>query len=213
MEWMPELGVQIGIMPRSGGDMKWFQTDPFFVYHFANAYEQGDEIIIDYVRYETVLVFGKKDFSPKLYRTIVNIKTGTVTNTQMDDRITEFPRIREDRDTLPHQYIYIPTKSPDDKPFIFQGLVKYDMTRQRQDVHDFGDHAEIGEAVFVPAASPTSEDDGYLMLFAYNNETEQSEFVILDAKNMGSEPLARVQLPRRIPHGLHGTWMSGPWRD
>lgn len=29
LSWKPELGVRIGIMQRSGGEMKWFHTEPF----------------------------------------------------------------------------------------------------------------------------------------------------------------------------------------
>ncbi len=70
---------------------------------------------------------------------------------------------------------------------------------------------EIGEAVFAPAAHSQKEDEGYLMLFAYNNKSKQSEFLILDASQLENEPLAKIQLPRRIPNGLHGSWMSGTW--
>ena len=214
VEWQPELGVQIGVMPKAGGKMQWFRTDPFFVFHFANAYERQEEIIIDYMRYDKVIVgpFEADDVLPHLYRTIVNLRTGSVKNTQMDDRDTEFPRIREDRDTVQHRFVYSPTKTPVFPSKWYHALVKYDLEHHRHAVHEFGRDAQIDEAVFAPASSPTSEDDGYLMLFVYNNETNQSELVILDAQNMKDEPLARVHMPRRIPHGLHGSWMSGPWQ-
>jgi len=212
LDWRPELGVRIGVMPRSGGPMKWFQTDTFFVFHFANAYEYQEQIIVDYVHYNQAIVTTAENDDATLYRTTINLKDGTVKNTQMDDRLIEFPRIREDRDTLQHRFIYIPTQTPVFKARAYHALVKYDMEHQQHDIHEFGPHAQIDEAVFVPTSSPASEDDGYLMLFVYDNETDQSEFVILDARNMTSEPLARVQMPRRVPHGLHGTWMSGPWQ-
>ena len=90
-------------------------------------------------------------------------------------------------------------------------LVKYDVKTQQTQVHEFGQCAEIGEAVFAPSGTQKSEDDGYLMLFAYNSTTDQSEFIILDAINFKNEPLARIKLPRRIPNGLHGSWMPGAW--
>jgi carotenoid cleavage dioxygenase len=47
------------------------------------------------------------------------------------------------------------------------------------------------------------------MFFVYDTITEQSEFVILDAKNFCDSPLARIKMPRRVPSGFHGSWMSG----
>lgn len=66
---------------------------------------------------------------------------------------------------------------------------------------------EIDEAVFASSINSKDEDDGYLMLYVYNRENNQSEFVILDAKNFIAEPLAIIELPRRVPHGLHGSWL------
>lgn len=212
LSWKPELGVRIGIMQRSGGEMKWFHTEPFFVFHFANAYEHDHKIIIDYVRHEKIVLLAQENQSipPQLNRICLNLKTGTIKNSELDERLVEFPRIRENYDTLPHQFIYTPSKTGNHKG-AFNTLIKYDVIYQKSWAHDFGPHAEIGEAVFAPTASNQAEDDGYLLLFVYDAVTNQSEFLILDAQNFQDEPLARIKMPRRIPHGLHGSWMPGAW--
>jgi len=216
LNWQPELGVRIGIMPRKGGKMRWLETEPFFVFHFANAYEHENKIIIDYVRHEKLVMLSDANnadkIPPSLYRTTINLDEGTTSHRALDDRTIEFPRIREDRDTLQHQFIYIPTRTPDIHNMrAMNALVKYDVKSQQTQVHEFGQHAEIGEAVFAPSDTHKSEDDGYLMLFIYDSTTNQSEFIILDAMNFKNEPLARIKLPRRIPNGLHGSWMPGEW--
>lgn len=78
------------------------------------------------------------------------------------------------------------------------------------------------EPRFVPATSDASEDDGYLIFYAFDetqllpsgevpSDTSQSratsELWIVNARHM-SEVVARVQLPQRVPYGLHGTWFS-----
>lgn len=218
MSWRPDLGVRIGVMSRETGRVQWFQTDAFFVFHFANAYEQGQDIIVDFVRHTELslskletLGTGKKASPPTLYRTKINLLSQTVQHEQLDDRTIEFPRIKEDRNSLKHRFIYTPTSLGDIKhtlPLIKNALVKYDVETCSSDVHDFGLRCEIDEAIFVPKATGASEDDGYLMLFVYNNDANNSELVILDAKNMKDKPLARIKMPRRVPHGLHGSWMS-----
>ncbi len=93
----------------------------------------------------------------------------------------------------------------------FNALVKYDVKNQRSQVHEFGQHAQVGEAVFVPRKAQQSEDDGYIMLFVYDAISEQSEFIILDGKNFCDLPLACIKMPRRVPSGFHGSWMPGEW--
>lgn len=212
LSWKPELGVRIGIMPRTGGEMKWFHTEPFFVFHFANAYEQDHEIIIDFIKHEKVVLLTKEGEStpPRLNRICLNLKSGTIKNSELDDHLVEFPRIREDQDTLPHQFIYTPSKTGSTKG-AFNALIKYDVTHQQSWICDFGPFAEIGEAVFAQRASSQNEDDGYLLFLAYDAAKNQSEFLILDAQNIQDEPLARIKMPRRVPHGLHGSWMPGAW--
>lgn len=214
LTWRPELGLRIGVMSRHNGDIRWLTTEPFFVFHFANAYENNHHIVIDYVRHEKLVMLSDTNHAdkipPSLYRTIINLHSGNIRHTPLDDRIVEFPRVRDECNTLQHQFVYTPTRTHNiHNKRAMNALVKYDVKTQQTQVHEFGQYAEIGEAVFAPSGMSKSEDDGYLMLFAYESTTNQSEFIILDAKNFKNEPLARIKLPRRIPNGLHGSWMPG----
>ena len=60
----------------------------------------------------------------------------------------------------------------------------------------------VGEVVFVPAADDAGEDDGWLVGYVYDRATDRSELVILDAHDIGADPVARVHLPTRVPAGL-----------
>lgn len=78
------------------------------------------------------------------------------------------------------------------------------------------------EPRFVPANSKRSEDDGYLVFYAFDEaqltiegevppddvaERAKSELWVVDANDMRTI-VARVKLPQRVPYGLHGTWFS-----
>ena len=78
------------------------------------------------------------------------------------------------------------------------------------------------EPRFVPASTNLSEDDGYLLFYAFDerqlNEAGDvpaddkegratSELWVVGARDM-KDVLARVKLPQRVPYGLHGTWFS-----
>jgi len=45
----PELPSRLGVIPRRGasGDIRWFDFDPTYVLHWTNAYESGDEVIVE----------------------------------------------------------------------------------------------------------------------------------------------------------------------
>jgi carotenoid cleavage dioxygenase-like enzyme len=76
------------------------------------------------------------------------------------------------------------------------------------------------EPRFVPASTNTSEDDGYLLFYAFDEGQlddegdvpsddsplrAKSELWIINAKTM-KDVIVRVKLPQRVPYGLHGTW-------
>lgn len=76
------------------------------------------------------------------------------------------------------------------------------------------------EPRFIPASSAKSEDDGYLLFYAFDESQldaegdapaddlpgrAKSELWIVNAKNM-RDVIGRVKLPQRVPYGLHGTW-------
>ena len=79
------------------------------------------------------------------------------------------------------------------------------------------------EPRFVARAGSQSEDDGYLLTYAFNesqldiegevpsDEDEsrraRSELWIIDARDMRTV-VCRVLLPQRVPYGLHGAWFS-----
>lgn len=62
-----------------------------------------------------------------------------------------------------------------------------------------------GDTIFVSCESgiTSEEDDGYLIFFVYDENTGKSVVNVIDAKTMSSDPVAVVELPRRVPFGLH----------
>ena len=73
------------------------------------------------------------------------------------------------------------------------------------------------EPRFVSRQDAKSEDDGFLLTYAFD-ETQllpsgecasdaKSELWVIDAKDMMTV-VCRVQLPQRVPYGLHGNWFG-----
>ena len=217
IRWDDNYPARLGVMPRNGTDaqVKWFDINPCYVFHPMNSYEEGDKIILDVARFSHIWRESAMDFpAPELWRWTIDTVSGKVHEQQIDDRSAEFPRVADSVVGLKHRYGYMASsQGSSDDPINAQGaILKYDrQSGQRLDI-EFGKGRVGGEAVFVPAADPKSEDDGYLMTYVYDANTDSSQFVIMDAASMDATPVATIDLPR-VPNGFHGSWIPASVAD
>lgn len=210
--WEPEYGARVGVLERStdertvGGDqVQWFDVEPCYVFHPMNAFvDPAGKVVVDTARYPSLWDKSADDFETpsSLHRWSFDLDGGTVSEAQLDDYPMEFPRIAEHLTGLPNRFGY-GAGGPDGS-----SLSKYDLTAGTSQVRDFGPTAMPGEPVFVPADGATDEDHGWLMTYVYNKDSETSDFVILDARDITAEPVAVVNLPQRVPFGFHGSWID-----
>lgn len=206
-QFRADNGARLGIMPRDGGndDVRWLEIEPCYVFHPVNAFESADRIVLDVARYPSLWADGSDfDESASLWRWQIDLSTGTVAETQLDDRGIEFGRVADSHISMPYRYGYTVGTSPETET----SLVKYDLEKGTSAVHDFGRGRKPGEFVFAPRAGASAEDDGYAMGYVYDAADDVSSFVILDAADVASAPLATVRLPRRVPFGFHGSWIA-----
>ena len=62
--------------------------------------------------------------------------------------------------------------------------------------------------MFAPDPNGSAEDDGWIITSAHDSGTDTSEVLVLDARDIESGPIARVQIPQRMPFGFHANWFS-----
>ncbi len=207
---------RFGIVPRHGdnSEIRWFESPPCYIFHTLNAYEDGDEVVLIACRTSMTNVLMSEDTPGEtkgepscLYRWRFNLKTGEVAEEKLDERASEFPRINEHLLGRKTRYGYT-AKNADSSMPLFDGLIKYDFSNGTSKTHEFGAGRFGGEAVFVPSANTNSEDDGWLVTLVYDSQEDVSELVIVRAKDVESEAVARVILPQRVPYGFHGIWVS-----
>jgi carotenoid cleavage dioxygenase len=216
--WDDKRASQVGVMSREGGQVRWFEIGPSMVGHTLNSYQDGETIVVDVIRHPEgfdIVDFGAS--RPTLDRWIIDLAAGTVRESRFDDRIQDFPRINSLFQGRPYRFgyaaateIYAPPMTiEDDRPdgSFSNALLKHDLLRGTTEAHEFGRDGTVGEGVFVPAESPTGEDDGYVMAFVHDPRRGAADLVILAAQDFTGKPIARVHLPVRIPLGLHGSWI------
>ncbi|MDH3641369.1 MAG: carotenoid oxygenase family protein [Gammaproteobacteria bacterium] len=210
IRWDENYPARLGVMPRNGTDaqVKWFDINPCYVFHPMNSYEDGDKIVLDVARFSHIWRDSSMDFpAPDLWRWTIDTSTGKVLEEQVDDRSAEFPRVADSVIGLKHRYGYMMTMSGSDDPVNASGgILKYDREKGERSEIEFGRGRVGGEPVFAPAASGKGEDDGYLMTYVYDAQSDSSSLVIMDAATMDNTPVASVELPR-VPSGFHGSWI------
>jgi carotenoid cleavage dioxygenase len=209
--WSDRYGARLGVVSRNdpSAPVRWLEVEPCYVFHVLNAYEDDGRIVIDVVRYRELWRKTSEGFGPtSLHRWTLDPARGTVSEATLSDRGIEFPRCDERRAGSAHRYGYAVRNALERGEETPGGaLAKFDLHAGGVSWHEFGPGRRPGEAVFVPAADDAAEDAGWLMCFVYDEGTESSEFVVLDASRPEGKPVAVVPLPQRVPLGFHGNWI------
>lgn len=216
ISWEPSNGARIGVLDRAAIDdeVTWIDVDPFFVFHFLNAFDDGDTVVVTGCRAPRLGIgFGDdgpvEGGEPTLHRWRIDPAAGTVVDIPVDDRPGDFPRINDHRAGLPSRFGYVATSRDwGAEAVVFDGVTKYDLPNGTSLHHSYGADVSSGEAAFAPDPEGTEEDDGWLCTFVHDRASEQSSFVVLDARSL--DEVARVLLPRRVPVGFHGSWFPDP---
>ncbi len=216
LQWRPERGTRIALVPRDGSPVRWVEAEPFWVWHFANGFEpdgSGDTVVVDYARW-SYPGFGAGEAAPEghLERATIDVKAGTARFDPLDDQLAEFARIDDRLIGQEHRYFHAAAKDPADPPQVageWNRLVRYDTAKGELASRPMG-RTRLGEAVFAPRHGRTGEDDGYIIGFTFDADSLESHLVILHAEDITAEPAATVSLPQRVPFGLHGWWQPTP---
>jgi len=217
LDFEPEHGARIGVMPRYGTDedVRWFTVDTGVVVHTANAWDDGDEVVLQASRSQTADIAGAglnagdrlPDTQGQLHEWRINLKNDTVTERRLSDERCDFTRINDNYACHKTRYVYAGVFNSA-RPFTFDGILKYDNDTGVTTTFRYGADRFGGEAVFAPRVGAQVEDDGYLVCFVHDEAHEQSECLIFDAQDLAAGPVAKIVMPFRVPYGFHAGWVS-----
>ncbi len=210
MVWEPQHGTDIGVMPRKGGDVRWFKTDACYIFHFLNAFEDKDTVVVDACRMNSLDMTGNSFGAPPIpHRWTLDLKGGTVRTAQTDEQPSEFPRIDDRLAGFKHRYGYFAGSSLERQIGDgFSMLIKRDyQTGSLEKYAPKGRRMMPGEPVFGPRSASAAEDEGWVLSVWYDPELNRSELIVQAAQDFAGEPVARVKLNHRVPFGFHGNWV------
>ncbi|KAK4422450.1 putative carotenoid cleavage dioxygenase 4, chloroplastic [Sesamum alatum] len=176
---------RLGIIPRNAEDesgMMWIEVPGLNLLHAANAWEEdaGDTVVMvapNLLPVENVLERMDSVHS-SMERIEINLKAKTVARRPVSARSLDFAVINP---------AYVGKKTS-----------RYIRAAAASAVSHF--HKEPDN----PAAE---EDDGYLVTYIHNEITEESKFLVMDAKSPSLEIVASVKLPAKGAYGFHGLFV------
>jgi carotenoid cleavage dioxygenase-like enzyme len=217
--WRPNEGATIHVIEKESRKLKHrFQTDPFFCFHHINAWEEGDELVMDLNAYDDASIV-QKYYLNELEKDDLELPIGTARRFRMNlankkikqeilsDACIELPRIDYHRFNTNGEYrfTYGVSLHPQQRKGFYNSLVKIDVKTgnsfywHQQDCYP-------GEPFFQPSPYSKNDEDGILISIVLNAAENKSFLLFLDATTMNE--IARATLPEPVVYGFHGDFFG-----
>ena len=184
VSWKPDRGMSMWIIDRNNSgcstapEVRQIPIEkPLLPYHIINGYEEGDDIVVEYVGYDRFPFERqpkgtfKNPSKPAMFRTIIDTRRFDeqgVKHNKVDDTMVEFPAINRGWSCKKHRYSYFAalTKWLWSMPqgFEFNAINKFDSFTGKWVSHNFSGSAICGEPVFIPKSDlgkGREEDDAW----------------------------------------------------
>lgn len=220
IRWEPFRGSRIGVVDRDSpsAPLRFFPVPPCYVFHPLNAFDDGESVVLDVVKYARLPLFDSTEQPEpvtqdesvvgKLTRLRLDLRTGELTETQLDATPCEFPVCDPRYAMRPYRYGWLAARVGETcgrGQFNALGYADLQTATVRHRV--LGRSSYVSEVLFVPRGPGVPEGDGYLLGTVFHAEAGQSDLVIWDAQQVDAEPVAVLQTRQRVPFGFHGTWV------
>ena len=218
LRWEPELGTEIVVIPIDEPDrVVRFRTEAFYQWHFVNAFERGDDIVVDVVRYpdfrtqDWLTAFSQGHPLPEarssLDRVVLTPKSERFAVEPVWDHPCEFPNVVGSRAGSPHRFAFVAAHR--DVEQVREGpvdrIAKVDTESGLTTMVDFGSDTMVGEPYAVSQGE--HEDDAFVLSHVYDATAHQTYLAILDGRSM--DVRARCFFGGHLPPRLHADFVAG----
>ncbi len=186
-----------------------------FVFHHLNAFEEENELTIDSIFYQDFPSispnddFRKIDFNqlPEgiLKRCKINLLNNKIEQEILSNQCCEFAMVNPSFQGFSAKYSWMATASKAIGNAPLQAIKKLNLVNRKAFYWNAAPRGFVSEPIMIPDEYSQNEDDGWVLILLWDGATQSSQLVILDAKNLKHQ--ATLELPIKIPHGLHGTWV------
>lgn len=214
MRWDASQAMRLLVIAKATlQPVKTLELPPALVFHFGNAWDDGDKLRISYVESD-IEEFLSGRFNEALGGSAsghgaastlrllsADLRRGQLTIERRDESM-EFPQVDPRVVARRHRFLYHPLQTG--SRWGFNALQRVDLDRGRVDRFVFGDHIAVEEQLLVPRPGSRREGQGWLIGSGFNARTQRSFCTVFDAEAIAAGPLATVELPYAMPFGFHG---------
>jgi all-trans-8'-apo-beta-carotenal 15,15'-oxygenase len=213
LEYRSQDATTIVLLPRHGGVPARVEAPAWFQFHFAAAFDDGDDVVIDLSRYDSYDDIGPylKDYRagaigrpPTLWRYRISPQARRAEGHRLSPQGVEFPQVDGRLVTGGYRRVY--GVFTDSQRGLAGQIGRIDLAAGETDAWDPGAGSLPSEPIFVPRADSAAERDGWLVALVYNSERRMSDAVVLDARDLAAGPVCTAHLPVSTGITFHGAW-------
>jgi all-trans-8'-apo-beta-carotenal 15,15'-oxygenase len=220
VDFRSDVPAYFVLAPRDGGPVRVAETDAFFHWHFTNAYDEGDDVVVELPRFTPKAYLGMKRYTAHIRTGTAQIdrdrdgdaivltrfrisSAGRVTREPLTDFGCEFPQIDQRRSTARHDFSYVAVQQP--SRFRGQGIARVDHRSGAAQRYCLPGQYLV-EPMFVARPGGTAEADGWILTVGYDEDRHRSRLMIFDAAHLDDGPTAEAWLPFHVPMSYHGAF-------
>jgi all-trans-8'-apo-beta-carotenal 15,15'-oxygenase len=193
-----------------------FELDPHMVFHFGNAYDDGQVTRLDAVLHQgdVIASLGKLmggERQPNAQRShaaqiTLDYASGTASAARLFGA-GEFPRVMPQVVARRHRKLALLSSAPRNRTLILDTVNLVDTDSGKAQSFQFAAGWQAEEHVLVPRRNARSETDGYLVGVVQDSQRGESLMAVFDAAHVSDGPLALARLPYRTPLCFHGNFL------
>jgi all-trans-8'-apo-beta-carotenal 15,15'-oxygenase len=215
LRWRPDDGSEVVVIPfeRPHRPVR-FTIPAFFHFHFVNAFDDGDEIVADLVRYPDFSIFDHLRFDRRfstapdrrphgvVERARVHPEREWVRFETVSSWPAEFPRVVPHVSGRRHRHAWMIGRPEASR---LPTLCRLDCEDGSMHPTPLGDRRVTGEGVPIPKGE--GELEAWVATLVYDVDTDRSHLALVDGARPEAGAVTRIWFDQRIPPPLHGNWV------
>jgi all-trans-8'-apo-beta-carotenal 15,15'-oxygenase len=222
LKWEPSKGNIVCLVDRSTGVLQSFESKSCWMWHSVNAYDQGDDVIVDFIGSEEggglgdsnspLFAIMKNQDVPMPMKTTNHLRRYHIKPKQKNIEYQtlnhsgnfELPTVSVYERGQKHNHSHFIHAHPGE--FFARGLSEWNQARQELSTFFSSSNEYFSEPL---AFSNIFAPSDYISSLVYSGDVKKSFLAIFKVGQISDGPVAKVWLQHHAPLGFHGYWQAG----